>query len=64
MVINKFKKKVIIISTGLIILGLSISLVGFKMANFDLTMFNSNGSTKWYRTIQIDNSSFSLGIDF
>lgn len=64
MIIKKFKKKVIIISAGLIILGISISLVGFKMANFDLTMFNSNGSTKWYRTIQIDNSSFSLGINF
>lgn len=64
MVIKKFNKKTIIISLSLIVLGFMISLIGFNIAKFDLSNFKETDSHKWYRTIQIDENSFSFSINF
>lgn len=64
MIIEKFKKKFIITSVCLIIIGLVISIVGFGICSFDLNTFESNDTQKWYKTINIDEDSFSFTIGF
>lgn len=64
MIIRNFKRKIINISVSLIVIGFIISMVGFGIGGFDLTSFKSSDTQKWYRTINIDDNSFSFTIGF
>lgn len=63
MIIRNFKRKTILLSSILIITGITISFIGFAMGNFDLDIFKTEGVYKWYRTINFDGDgpSFQLG---
>jgi len=62
MKITNFKKKGIITSIALIILGTFIILVGFGMIGFDVNKLAENGSHQWYRTIYVDDGNLCFGI--
>lgn len=65
MVIDKLKskKKLIISSISLTILGFIISFIGFVTLGFDLTKFETSGEYKWYRTINFgQDKSFEFDI--
>ena len=64
MLIRNFKRKIINISIGLIVIGFIISMVGFGIDGFDLTSFKSSDTHKWYRTININENFFSFDIGF
>lgn len=63
MIIRNFKKKIILLSSSLIIIGITISFIGFGIGKFDLAMFERDGKYKWYRTINFDadGPSYQLG---
>ncbi|MEG1410977.1 MAG: hypothetical protein RSD36_14165 [Terrisporobacter sp.] len=64
MIIRNFKRKVVNISLGLIVIGFIISIVGFGIDGFDLTTFKSSDSHKWYKIINSNDGFFSFGINF
>lgn len=64
MIIINLKRKIINISVSLIVIGLIISTVGFGIDGFDLTLFKSSDTQKWYRTIIIDDNFFSFKFMF
>lgn len=51
--INK-KEKIIKVSITLIIIGFIISIVGFGLGGFNLDVFKSSDTQKWYKVIDID----------
>lgn len=51
----KSKKKLIISSICLILLGFIISFVGFAILNFDLSKFDTCGEFQWYRIVHFGN---------
>ena len=62
MIIRSFKRKLIATSVGLIMIGLIISIIGFRIGGFDLDAFKPTDTQKWYKTINIDDDfSFSIG---
>ena len=64
MAIRNAKRKLIILSFGLIITGLLISIGGFAASGFNPKIFIANCKYKWYRTINIYDDSCKLQIDF
>jgi hypothetical protein len=62
--IKDYKKKCILLSITLIIVGTFISFAGFGLTGFDVNKFEETGIHKWYRTIQVDDGSYSYGIKF
>ena len=64
MVLRYSKRKLIILSFGLIITGLLISIAGFATSGFNSKIFITNGKYKWYRTINIYDDSFEWEINF
>ena len=63
MIIRNFKKKIILLSSILIITGIAIAFIGFSIGKFDLDMFKTDEQYKWYRTINFDveGQSYQLG---
>lgn len=53
MIINK-KEKIIKISIALIVIGIVISIVGFGIGGFNLDVFKSSNTQKWYNVIDIN----------
>ncbi|MCI9303520.1 hypothetical protein [Clostridium sp.] len=51
--INK-KENIIKMSIALIVIGFIISIVGFGVGEFNLDIFKSSDTQKWYKVISID----------
>jgi len=62
MKIKSFKKSCIKFAVLLIVIGVTISIIGFGTARFDMSKFKETNTHKWYRTIRIDGSSCSFGL--
>lgn len=54
MIIRNKKGKAIKASVVLIVIGVIISTVGFGIGGFNLDIFKSNNTQKWYNIINID----------
>ena len=63
MKIRNYKKKLISLSVILIIVGISISAVGFGLTGFNINKLEETGTNKWYRTFHVEDGSYSLGIN-
>lgn len=66
MKIMNYKRKCIIFSIYIIIVGAVLSILGLGLSGFDINKLKITGSRKWYRTIDFDfeNNQYDYGLTF
>lgn len=62
MKIKNYKKKFIIYSISLIIIGFAITILGMGFGGFNIENFKEQNKHNWYKTVQIYDDKISYGI--
>lgn len=60
--LKNFIKKMLPLGITFLIVGIFICAIGLSMAHFDFKNLQNKEPAKWYQTVQIEESGFSVGI--